>query len=49
VTSPHKPKHSPGKHKKWVLVVGTEIPAAGSTRPGGSKVALRLVWKAVKA
>jgi PKD repeat protein len=49
VTRPRKPKHSPGKHKKWVLVVGTEIPAAGSTRPGGSKVALRLVWKAVTA
>jgi beta-lactam-binding protein with PASTA domain len=48
VTSPPKPKRGPGKHKKWVLVVGRETPAAGATKPAGSKVALGLVWKAVR-
>jgi hypothetical protein len=48
VTSPRKPKRSPGKNKKWVLVVGRESLATGSTRPTGSKVALTLVWKALK-
>jgi hypothetical protein len=48
VTSPRKPKRGPGKHKKWVRVVSRESPAAGSTRPGGSKVALKLRWMGVR-
>jgi len=48
VTSSHKPKQGPGNHKKWVQVVGRESPAAGRTELGGSKVALALVWRAVK-
>jgi hypothetical protein len=48
VTSRHKPKLRPGKRKMWVRVVSREFPAAGSTRPRGSKVALTLGWKAVK-
>lgn len=48
VTSRHTPKHGPGKHKKWVLLVSRESPAAGGTRPAGFKVALTLAWKAVR-
>ena len=48
VTKQHKPKRSPGKHKKWALVVSRETPPAGSTKPAGSTVALKLVWKSVK-
>jgi hypothetical protein len=48
LTSPHKPRRSPGKHKKWVRVVRRESPAAGRTLRAGSKVALTLTWRAVK-
>ncbi|HET7049754.1 MAG TPA: PKD domain-containing protein [Solirubrobacteraceae bacterium] len=48
ITSPHKPKRGPGKHKKWVRVVTRESPAAGRTLPSGSKVALTLTWRAVR-
>jgi PKD repeat protein len=48
VSSSRKPKHGPGKHKKWVRVVSQESPAPGSRKPGGSKVALKLRWKAVR-
>jgi beta-lactam-binding protein with PASTA domain len=48
IRSPHKPKRGPGRHKKWVLVVKRESPAAGKTLRAGSKVALTLTWKAVK-
>jgi hypothetical protein len=44
-----KPKRSPGRHKKWAAVVGGEKPGRGTKRSKGAKVALRLVWKAVKA
>jgi hypothetical protein len=44
-----KPKRAPGRHKKWAVVVGGESPGRGSKRSKGAKVALRLVWKAVKA
>jgi hypothetical protein len=49
VTTPRKPKQGPGRHKKWVVVVGRETPGPGSRKPSGSKVALTLAWKAVKA
>jgi PKD domain/Subtilase family len=48
IKRPHKPRRSPGKHKKWVLVVKRESPAAGRTLPSGSKVALTLTWRAVR-
>jgi hypothetical protein len=48
VTSPRKPKRGPGKHKKWVLIVKRESPAAGRTLRAGSKVALTLTWAAVR-
>lgn len=48
VTRPRKPKRGPGKGKKWVPVIGRESPAAGAVKPSGAKIALGLVWKAVK-
>jgi hypothetical protein len=43
-----KPKHHPGKHKHWALVVTGESPSPGSTRPKGSKVSLKLAWRAIQ-
>jgi PKD repeat protein len=44
----HKPKGSAGKHKKWALVVKSESPRIGSTKPKGTKVKLTLIWKKVR-
>ncbi len=46
VTTPHKPKHKPPRHRKWKLVVGHETPRAGSVKPAGGGVRLTLVYKA---
>ena len=45
--APRKPHRSPGKHKKWVLVVSGQKPAPGSVKSKGAAVALTLTWKAV--
>jgi hypothetical protein len=36
------------EHKRWPLVVGREIPRAGSVRPAGTRVALTLVHERVR-
>jgi PKD repeat protein len=48
VKSPKKPHRRAGKHKKWVLVVASTNPRAGSVKPRGTKVALNMTWKAVR-
>ena len=45
--APRKPRRSPGKHKKWVLVVSGQKPAPGSVKSKGAAVALSLTWKSV--
>jgi PKD repeat protein len=45
--TPGKPKRSPGRHKKWVLVVAGEKPGPGTVKANGAKVTITLTWKAV--
>jgi PKD repeat protein len=49
VTSPRKPHRSAGKHRQWVLVVAGTHPGAGAVKPRGTKVALKMTWKAQAA
>jgi PKD repeat protein len=42
-----KPKQSPGKHKKWALLVTNESPGAGTVKPKGAGIDLRLAYAAV--
>ena len=48
VNTPRRPKHSPGRHKHWKLVVGHESPRAGSIEPIGTRVRLMLVYTAAR-
>jgi PKD repeat protein len=49
VTRPrHKPKRRPPAHKKWALVVARSTPGASAVQPGGTKVALKLGYAAIK-
>jgi PKD repeat protein len=45
---PPKPTSSPGLNKHWALLVGSQSPAAGQVRPKGTRVSVKLVWRAVK-
>lgn len=48
VTRPRKPTHAPAKGTKRILVVKSESPGAGSARPAGTRVSVRMVYKTVK-
>ena len=49
VTTPKKPRRKPGRHRKWVLVVGREASRPGTVAPSGARVAIKLVYKVVHA
>ena len=49
VTAPKKPSRSPGKHKRWQLVVASELPQAGRVRAKGAAVRVTLVWRSLAA
>jgi hypothetical protein len=44
----HKPKHSPGKHKAWKLLVIRQSAPAKRTEPAGDRIAVSLGWIKIK-
>ena len=46
-TTPKRPTRSPGKHKRWQLVVASQSLRAGRVRAKGSTVRVTLVWRAM--
>jgi hypothetical protein len=41
---PKRPRHKPGKHKRWKLIVGKQSPRANTVEPNGTSVKLTLVY-----
>jgi PKD domain len=47
VSTPHRPTHPAGRHKRWKLLVARQSPSPASAEPGGTEIQITLMYTAV--